>query len=268
MLAFATSFNTSALILLVFVSLFSPIAQAMDDECSGELVTTVGKHFKLKELTASSEKVITQQCKPWPTDTTKTLALFVYDDNTPKKRLILALGDSKTNAVLSSYSGWMLEEDATTRVGSGSASLDTAHYVLSRKKRAFGIILNTTWLPCAVEGGTNEELQLFVIEGKRIRPIFENSMPIHYWGRETTDCFNPGKTFSRRVKVAASPSASNGFFDLTLTADESAEVDTPEGEAVKERALSYTVPYDGKSYDLSLWYRKLNCWSDKTDCPP
>jgi hypothetical protein len=173
--------------LSIFVSLFSTRVHASNEECSGEVTAIVGKHFGLKELHASSEKVVTEHCKPWPTDTEKTIALFVYEDDLPKKKLLLALVNSKTNTVLSSYSGWMPEEDSVTRVGKGSARLDTAPYFLSTKTRAFGVVFDTTWAPCAVEGGTSQELQLLVIEGKHIRPVFENSTPIYYWRRETTD---------------------------------------------------------------------------------
>jgi hypothetical protein len=266
LIAFVDLIKTSALTLLIIVSLFSIDAHASEEKCGREMAAVVGKHFRLKELQASSEKVVSEHCKPWPTDATKTIALFVYDDDLPKKKLLLAFVNSKTNTILSSYIGWMPEEDAVTRVGEGSARLDTAPYVLSTKTRAFGVVFDTTWLPCAVDGGTSQELQLFVDEGKRIRPIFNNSIPIYHWRRETTDCFNPGKTSSTPVSVAVSQTASNGFFDLRLTAQESEYARDSEHEGMKKRYFSYTVKYDGKNYDLSPWQNKFSCWYDKTDC--
>lgn len=264
-MAFSKLVKTSALILPIFVSLLSADAHASNEKCSGEVTAAVAGYFRLKDLHSESGKIVTEHCKKWPTDTAKTIALFVYDD-VPRKKLLLALINSRTNTVISSYSDWMPEEDAVTRVGEGSARLDTAPYVLSSTDRAFGVVFDTTWLPCAVSGGTSQELQLFISEGKRIRPIFNSSTPIYYWRRETTDCFHPGETFSMPVTVAVLRTASNGFFDLRMTAREES-VDFPD-EAAKKRSFSYTVRYDGKNYDLSPWQKKFSCWYDKTGCPP
>lgn len=280
MVALADLIKTSPLILPVVVSLFSVWAHASGEECNADLTAIVGKYFRLNQFYASSEKIVTEHCKPWPTDSTKTLSLFVYDNDLPKKnaydddlplpkkKLLLALVDSNTNSVLSSYSGWMPEENAVTRVGRGSARLDTAPFVLSKRTRAFGVVFDTTWLPCAVDGGTGQELRLFVGEGKRIRPVFENSTPIYYWRRETTDCFNPGKTFSTPVTVSVLQTASNGFFDLKLTAIESEDIYDSQGNAVRRRSFSYPVKYDGRNYDLSTWNVKFRCWYDRSTCAP
>lgn len=266
-MAFADSIKTSALILPMFVSVLPVYAHADNEKCGSEVTAAVAEHFRLKDLRSESGKVVTEHCKNWSTDTERIIALFVYDDS-PKKRLLLALINSRTNAVLSSYSGRMPEEDAVTRVGEGSARLDTAPYVLSPMVPAFGVVFDTTWLPCAVSGGTSQELQLFIGEGKRIRPIFNGSTPIHYWRRETTDCFNPGETFSTPVTLAVLKTASNGFFDLRMTARESKDFPDPQHVAVKKRSFSYTVKYDGSTYDLSFWQKKFSCWYDKGDCRP
>jgi hypothetical protein len=265
LVALVVLIKKSPLILSIVVPLFSVCAHARSEVCNADLTARVGKHFKLNGLYASSEKVVAEHCKPWPTDTEKTIALFVYDD-LPKKKLLLALVNSKTNTILSSYSGWMPEEDAVTRVGEGSARLDNAPYVLSKSARAFGVVFDTTWLPCAVSDGTSQELQLFVSEGKRIRPIFKNSTPIYYWRRETTDCFNPGKAFSMPVTVSVLQTASSGFFDLRLTAVEREDVDDPKSESAAKRSLSHTIKYDGRSYDLLPWKKRFSCWNEKIDC--
>jgi len=111
----------------------------------------------------------------------------------------------------------------------------------------------------------SQELQLFIADGNRIRPIFESSLPIYYWRRETTDCFNPGRTFSTPITVQVLKSASNGFFDLKLTARESEDIDSPPHEILK-RSFSYTVKYDGKNYDLFPWSVKFSCWYDGSTC--
>ena len=265
LLVFIHSIKASACILPILLALMPASAHASAERCSPEVSAAVGKHIGMKEYGAWSKGVITEHCKAWPADRTKTIALFVHDGNFPLKRLILALVNSKTNAVLSSYSGQMPEENSVTRVGEGSARLDTAPYVLSKSVRAFGVVFDTSWAPCAVDGFTNQELKLFVFEGHRIRPVFENSLPIYYWRRETTDCSNPGRTFSTPVTVRVLKSASNGFFDLEFTARES-EVGNGEIKGIEKRRFSFTAKYDGKNYDLFPWTKRFRCWYEASDC--
>lgn len=256
---------------LVFacLALLGGFTHASDRDCGTNVVDAVGAFFRLEDFyypyPKEGGKLIAQSCKSWPADPTKTIAAFVYDDGHLQKKFLLALVSSATNAVVSSYSDWMPEEDAVTRIGRGSVKLDTAPYVLSKKTGAFGVVFDINWLPCAVEGGTSQELQLFIADGNRIRPIFESSLPIYYWRRETTDCFNPGRTFSTPITVQVLKSASNGFFDLKLTARESEDIDSPPHEILK-RSFSYTVKYDGKNYDLFPWSVKFSCWYDGSTC--
>ena len=77
--------------------------------------------------------------------------------------------------MLASYKG-VIAEDAATELSSQSLRLDTARYTLSANTRAFGLRVNAFRDRCTYEGGFDDELTLFVVDGRAIRPVLAETM--------------------------------------------------------------------------------------------
>ncbi len=255
----------------ISLALVGRFAHASAGTCGSDAVEAVGSFFKLEAFyypyAKEDGKLIAESCKFWPTDPARTITAFAYDGGGPQKKFLLAIVNSETSEVASSYSDSLPEEDAATRIGYESVQLDTAPYILSKAIRAFGVVYRIRLEPSRMaESGTGDELQLFVAEGNRIRPIFDRPLPLYYWRREITDCSDSCRVFDTYLTVQVLKSASNGFFDLKLTARNDDGPGSPQPKS--KRTLSHTVKYDGKKYNLSSWAWdiRFSCWSDPSSC--
>lgn len=240
-------------------------AQAQDaPRCSDAMVQRIGKHFGLTGFSYPNDNKYPSQengglifagtCKPWPGNPSRTLAAFAYDAGVEyEKQLLIAVVEGPGHRVVASYKS-VIDEDAATQVENYSLVLDTARYTLSPSVRAFGLRLNTFHERCGYEGGLDNELTLYVIDGSKIRPVLTQTM--HYWryGNATT----PGGRCSgeevpqadANIQIAVEPTRSHGFADLRLTAKRD---DQP-------KALSRVVKYNGERYELAPWNAVLEAW--------
>ena len=239
-------------------------ARTQSDEdassCSDSVVKQVGKHFGLTTLSdpasatyprvAHGERLVAGVCELWPTNNSRTIAAFAYDVGTEyEKVLFLAVVEGPTNRVIAAYKG-VIQEDAPTEVSSYSLKLDTARYTLSKTTRAFGLRLSTFHDRCTFEGGFDDYLTLFVVDGQTIRPVLTETMSHWSYGSGNRCGGEDVPRTDANIVISVEPTISNGFADLRLTAKRSD----------KKNPLSAIVRYDGERYDLKPWSAAFNAW--------
>jgi hypothetical protein len=259
----------SVCLLSTIVCFGHALAQSQSEEdssrCSDAIVKRLGKHFRLADFAYPERDrypsvengglIVAGVCKPWPTNKSRIIAAFAYDDgtdeyNNPQKQLLLAIVELPNNRVIASYKN-VIQEDAVTEFSSYSLKLDTARYTLSKDTRAFGLRLNLFQDRCSFEGGFNDELTLFVVDGQTIRPVLTQTMS--HWFYKGNRC--DGEEASRidvNILISVEPTLSNGFADLRLTAIRDD----------KKKPVSAIVKYDGKHYDLKPWRAAFQAWEN------
>lgn len=234
-----------------------------EQHCNQPVVELVGKHFKIADFSYPRDGMypsvenggilVSGACKRWPNDNGKIIAAFAFDAGVEyEKQLIVALVDTTKTQIISSYNSTM-EEDAATEVNSYSLKLDTARYILSKRTRAFGLRTNISKDRCTYDGGSGDELTLFVVDGERIRPVLGLTMSQWEYGRGNR-C-SGGREVSRKeanLFISIEPTASNGFADLLITAKGN------DGKA----PLRVKITYDGTHYELDSWQKAFNQWWD------
>ena len=153
----------------------------------------------------------------------------------------------KRGLIVSSYKSVMIQ-DQTTRFSEDSFKLDTSRYQLSDKVRAFGIRFGSQAIPsCCEEGGGNDNLTMYVQEGKKLRAVSDLYM-YRYRVIEGSRCNPNSETIleSAYLTVAVQKSSMNGFADLLITA-----------KIESERVEHHLLRYDGKRYqtgDKKPWW--------------
>ena len=104
---------------------------------------------------------------------------------------------------------------------------------------------------CTYEGGSDDELTLFVVDKTAIRPVLDLIMS--HWtyrgGGNRCDREEVPRT-EATVSISVEPTASNGFADLKLTARRSD----------KKKPLNMRVHYNGNRYDLKAWNDAFSGW--------
>lgn len=227
--------------------------------CSQVIVQQLARHFGLKHFAypadgmyPSAENgglIVAGMCKEWPADPSKVLAAFAYDAGSQyEKQLLLAVIDHP-GRIAASYKG-VIPEDSASEVSASSLSLDTARYQLSGTVRAFGVRLQTFRDRCTYEGGFDDELTLFVIAGKTLRPVLTETMRHWNYGSGNRCGGEEAPRTETNIVISVAPTASHGFADLRLTAHRSD----------KKKPLSTTVSYDGERYELKHWKRAVQAW--------
>lgn len=228
--------------------------------CSDTIVDRVGEHFRLKDFSyplrgryASVQNgglIVAGVCKAWPAQKSLTLAAFAYDSGVEfEKKLLLALVDGPTGRVLSSHIG-AIPEDAGSEVTHRSLRLDTAPYTLSNTTRAFGLRLSTFRDRCTYDGGSDDELTLFVVDAQVIRPVLTETMS--HWRYDSGNRCG-GEEAPRTdasITVSVEKTMSHGFADLRLTAT----------RTDRKKPVRAIVTYDGQRYDLTPWRSAWGPW--------
>lgn len=250
----------SAAVLLGHCAHAQTRSEADPSRCSDAVIDQLGKHFGLDDFAypaAGMEPraengglLVAGTCKPWPADNARIIAAFAYDAGIEyEKRLLLAVVERSTHRVIASYTG-VIPEDAAMEVSGNSLRIDTARYALAKNTRAFGLRLRTFRDRCTYEGGFDDELTLFVVDGRRIRPVLTETTS-HWSFADGNRC--GGEDVARTdasVVVAVEHTASKGFADLRLTASRNDN----------RKPLSVVVKYDGERYDTQGWKKAFNAW--------
>ncbi len=234
--------------------------------CSDVIVKSVGNHFNLDNFsypasgmypsTKNGGLIVAGICKPWPANNSRIIAAFAYDAGVEfEKQLLLAVIDAPSNRVIAFYRG-TIPEDAASEVNADSLRLDTARYILSKTTRAFGLRTSTFRDRCSYEGGFDDQLTLYVIDGKQLRPILSETM----WQWRRYGAGNPcgGEdvpTIDAKTFISVENTSSNGFADLRLSVKSNA----------KQQPPSVVVKYNGENYDLAPWTKVFGSWWEAID---
>jgi len=146
----------------------------------------------------------------------------------------------------------VIPEDAATEVSGDSLRIDTARYRLSKNTWGFGLRLSDFRDRCTHEGGSDDALTLFVVDGETVRPVLAETLS-HWRYRGGSRC--GGEEVPRidaGTLISVEPTASNGFADLRFTASRS------DGK----KPVSAVVRYNGQRYDLEPWRTRFDAWWD------
>jgi len=236
------------------------------DSCDATVLKTVGDHFRLEKFSfpyPNGGDVLSGDCKPWPTDASRTLAAFYYQTDEQKYPgyvvrqfvLLLALVDVPSQRVIASYRSEPVEEDAVTWVDEYSARLDTARYTLSKTTRAFALRSFTFHGPCAASGGWTDDLTLFVVAGKKLRPVLSQTMS-HWKQGGSGSCGSPiveddpPVDVQADIFIAVEKTATHGLADLRLSVKSDTHQNPP----------SMVIKYNGKDYDQMAWDKAFRDW--------
>jgi hypothetical protein len=233
----------------VFLALVFPgpraFAEALSDRfsdssrCEDRVVEAVGEHFGLGDFSYTSRHVVAGVCKSWPPNQRWMIAAFAYGEEIEyEKALLLAVIDVPKNRIIASYKG-TIPEDGGMRVNDYSLQLDTGRYHLSKTTRAFGVRVHAHHGGCAHDGGLDDDLTLFIMEGNAIRPVFSQTM--HYWSYGPGDRCSNWKEVTQidtYITLSVEPTSTKGFADLKLTA-----------KTDRRKPVSVIVKYNGKNYD-------------------
>ena len=224
------------------------------ESCDKAIVKSVGDHFELDHF---PDRLVANECKPWPTDKSRMIAAFAYDidevyNNSIKAMgfryvlLVLALLDTQNKKIISSYKT-RIQEDTKS-----SLMIDTARYRLSKTTRAFALRLNNHRYVCVTNGVPVEGLTLFIISGKELRPVLSQTMS-RQW-RFGAICGEGGDIMkvTADIFIAVEKTSTNGFADLRFLVKSDA----------KKKPPSMVVKYDddGKSYDITAWDEAFDVW--------
>lgn len=254
------SLNLNAFILIVVCVLMQlPLKAYAYENCSDDVAAVVAKNTGIRKEKAESGVAVSAACKTWPHDPKTILSAFAFDEgNEYEKVLVVAIVDSKSKRVISSYKR-VVVEDSALHFGQFSLGIDTAPYHLSKDVRAFGIRFSSDARGAGCAGGVwSDELTLFVPVGAALRPVLQGLAMTRSEARK--GCFGgatPELVYDEaKLSLSLAKTSSNGFADLIATARINEDGDGTPGET-RQRVERYVLRYDGKEYkeskDVPWW---------------
>lgn len=234
------------------------------NRCTDEIVKHVGLHFRISHFAYPASGmypsvengglIVAGVCKTWPGNRARVVSAFAYDAGIEyEKQLLVAVFDVQKKRVIAAYQS-VIPEDAATEVSRYSLRLDMAPYRLSETTRAFGLRLNAFKERCTYEGGSGEDLTLFVMDGKAIRPVLSETMSHWRYARGDRCGGEDVERVESNAVISVEPSSTNGFADLRLTARPSD----------KRKPVHALVKYNGDHYDLQPWNKSFSAWWEAT----
>lgn len=209
---------------------------------------TLAAFLKSSTIEAGGKKIRASACAYLPgAESTVLLAFAVepagYSQSTDyqlTRQIFTVSADSLR--VVSSHEG-SIDEDAANRVREDSLRFDLAPYVLATGVRAFGLRISAFLEPKFSDGGSDDYLTLYVIEGRRIRPVLSD-LSMRTWrnSEAAEDRDDPCKTRTTTYVLGVAKTVSNGFADLLISARTSC----------RRKVLTHRLRYDGTSYPFEL----------------
>ena len=192
-------------------------------------------------------------CQAAPALHARLVAVAYWTNQADTKGLAVVAIDSTSGQVASAYQG-TLDEDAATRVVSGSLWLDTSAYELQPGVPAFGLDVTTGAHPDCADTGTGARRSLYVAQGRFIRPVLQD-LPMSEWafiqrGRSwCTDSSAPEQSIIENIgtTLALAPTSTNGFRDLVVTAASSRD----DGQKSERAPFRRVLKFDGRAYRLN-----------------
>ena len=231
--------------LLLTAMLVPWLGQAVAGQvCDDKVVASLKASWQI----GTEGSVRAASCKLWPDDSSKMLVAIAYEPpNYPavtdhQLPLYLAIVNLESLNVLGSYKG-SIDEDASTHVTEESLAFDTARYFLAKNVRAFGLRVSANVEPRYSEGGYDDVLSLYVIDGTQIRPVLHD-LPMQHWTYEggvygaETNYMTKKTDFS----LSLAPTTSHGLLDLLVTGKTTG----------LRKTITQKLQYDGQIYPFDM----------------
>jgi hypothetical protein len=153
-------------------------------------------------------------------------------DDTRKSFLIM---DQQINQI-EIKSGQILSQGELGNISFNIESIDTGRYWLTPKVRAFGI-RSSEYRPHYHAGETLYSLNLYVIEGRKIRPVLEELAIGYSYSASSEDCNENDECeqdqINQNVTVDISETRHNGFADIVV-----------DGRVLSYDGTRYVIPDD------------------------
>lgn len=234
-----------ALLAMVLFSSYAFAGTNENNRCDAGVMEVVFKHFGIP----TDGEVRDSACKIWPYDKNKLLAAIAYAPNSydfavseNPLPLYVAVIDVKASTVTATYQGGILE-DGTTQISEYTLSWDTARYDLADGVRGFALRVSAFRESPAMNGGFDNQLTLFVIDGKTVRPVMRE-LNMREWECDIGCGEGDAKRIETNVAISMAKEKTNGFADAILAASKSDSKDV----------VTYRAKYSGSQYDLSGWH--------------
>jgi hypothetical protein len=232
------------------------ITRQDDRPCNRLLVGSVlGDRLKL-DFGAEDEHhgrgdIIDLVCKPHPVAPGRLVVALFHDltdvpeqpadeSGADAKGFVLAVIDLGRKKVLSLYRE-RIEQDATTRIGEFGLHIDTARYNLKPGVRALGVRMNISYSPRCAEGGDGNYLNLFIEEGRRLRPLLKQ-FPMSSWSlvEGSGACANDDSastTDSEELTLGLAASSTDGWRDLDIVSHHTIDKSVPGSDSGQQTRL-------------------------------
>jgi hypothetical protein len=265
--------KTLWILFLFAAATFTPSAHAENAQsCDSKTVEAVAHWAGIKGNLVSRNKqqgglIAAAACTAMPNAPGTTIVAIAFDANPPDVDVIKdveqVIALVKAGKVVAANRS-VIREDTSIVVG--GYRIDTARYLLSKDVRAFGVVfLNLGHKPRCADGGTGNELTLWIREGERLRAIFGASLSswLNVEGNPCRGNVDNLRTEHTEMTIAVEKTSSHGFADLALTAHVTQYFFMGGGNrhaemVVTKRTTGTVLKYDGQSYgfDMSLkfWY--------------
>lgn len=203
------------------------------------------------------QEVVNAVCKANPANKDQTIVAVAYDekpeaDGSVPNAVELALVDAKNQRVEALSDGHIFSGGPSPRIDETSLWIDTARYDLAPGRRAFGVEWMDGYSPNCGDGMAGPSRNLYVRDGKSIRPVLQNLFMSHQWiiqrGADRCNMSSPADTKSivesTGLAISVAPTSSNNYRDLWLIADFSIDDEKPSG------SFRYKLQYDATKYPL------------------
>lgn len=247
------SFSLSVLALCLFIDKAAS-AQTAEQACSRKTISAATDYLKIENTDSLGDNdiFVSRACKTWPYIENLELASFARESSVEyEKKLSILIVDKKTNKVISAYQD-TIGEDAITHVGPSSLQLDTARYQLNKNTRAFGLIFNSDapGVGCG-EANWNNEMTLFVPEGRKLRPVLKMSMYLQKALKGCISVWSQDAVWENAVlSIAIGKTQTDGYADLLISASITTHSNSEkelDGD-VSPRIEHYVLHYNGNEY--------------------
>lgn len=240
--------------------------------CSSSTVEIVGRFLNIDDFNIPQHNdysnkasiIVSAACKANPANKQITISAIAYESKKEDvKAFVIALIDNVQRKVISSYSG-EIEEDAATRIQSGSLWIDTAPYNLRNDVRAFGIDVTSGYIAHCQEGGFGAVRTFYVQDGETIKPVLEN-LTMSEWifiQQGQSRCMSAGDASEISVienfnlSISVNNTKTYGYNDLSITALSSRD----DGKKTNRKPFHCKLTYDGKKYSTEKMLKAFREW--------
>jgi hypothetical protein len=206
----------------------------------------------------ANAKLRASVCKAMPDQAPRLLVAIAYEpfdyktNNQWELPIQIAIVDGNTHKLVASTKR-SFTEDAALSIGMDSLWLDTARYQLSKELRAFGLRISAENSASCADGGSDNELTLFVQEQRQLRAVL-GPLTMRRFYHDVEPCSpqvmsvdagsSPAST-SWQLTIEVQRKHYAGFADLVLVERRS---NAPADSAALTVERRVRLRYDGSNY--------------------